>query len=151
MQILIWLIIIAAGALSAVQAGSNSTLNKSMHNPALTAIVSNTAGLVLMTMVLIVLWLRQTTFATNLSDLRQVPWWGWIGGCFGGIFVLTMAAFADRIGSGLFTGLNVTAAVITSVLLDHFALAGFKQHPAHLGRVIGCSLMIGGLFLIAKY
>ena len=53
-------------------------------------------------------------------------------------------------GSGTFTGLSLTASVITSILLDQFGLMGFKPHPAHSLRLVGAGMMIGGLWLIAK-
>ena len=58
---------------------------------------------------------------------------------------------AQRLGSGLFTGATVTAALLTSVLLDHFGLIGFKQHPASPARLAGCGIMIAGLWLIARF
>ena len=62
-----------------------------------------------------------------------------------------MIFLAQKLGSAVFTGLTVTAAVITSVLLDHFGLLGFQQHPAGLWRLAGCGLMVGGLALISAF
>lgn len=151
MQIVMWIIVIAAGCISAILAGANSTLNTGMRQPALSAMVANSTGLIFIVMVLLILWLKQGAPTTRLSDLRQLPWWAWIGGSLGAIYLLVAVSFAERLGSGLFAGLSVTAAIITSVLLDHFALVGFKQHPAHVGRIMGCSLMIAGLTLVAKF
>ncbi len=65
----------------------------------------------------------------------------------------TMAGltFAQKMGSGVFTGLSVTAAVVTSILLDHFGLIGFKVHPATPMRIAGAVMMIAGLWLISKF
>jgi bacterial/archaeal transporter family-2 protein len=48
-------------------------------------------------------------------------------------------------------GLSVTAALITSIALDHFGLVGFKEHPVGWWRVLGCGLMIAGIGLVARY
>ena len=58
---------------------------------------------------------------------------------------------AHRLGSGVFTGLSVTAAILVSVVLDHFGLLGFKVHPASAMRIVGCVLMIGGLWLVSRF
>jgi hypothetical protein len=39
---------------------------------------------------------------------------------------------AQKMGSGVFTGLTVTTGVVISILFDHFALMGFK-HPSGIG------------------
>ena len=59
--------------------------------------------------------------------------------------------FAQRMGSGVFTGLSVTASLIASVVLDHFGWIGFKVHPASWPRVLGCALMVAGLWIVARF
>ncbi|PZP47307.1 MAG: hypothetical protein DI601_04045 [Azospirillum brasilense] len=56
-----------------------------------------------------------------------------------------------KLGAGPYTALTLTAAVVTSVLLDHFGLVGFEVRSLSLPRVLGCALMIGGVVLIARY
>ena len=51
----------------------------------------------------------------------------------GGTYVLAMILLADRLGAALFTGLTVTAAIITSLLLDHDGWLGFARHMADPG------------------
>jgi bacterial/archaeal transporter family-2 protein len=46
-------------------------------------------------------------------------------------------------GSAVFTGITVTAAVVTAIVFDHFALMGFKHHPAWVLRVAGATLIAG--------
>jgi len=55
------------------------------------------------------------------------------------------------LGSALFTGLTVTAALLASVLLDHMGWIGFKEHPASLLRLCGTALMVAGLVLVALF
>ena len=54
-------------------------------------------------------------------------------------------------GSGMFTGLSLTASLLTSIVLDQFGLMGFRQHPLSSLRVTGAGLMIAGIWLIAKF
>jgi transporter family-2 protein len=69
----------------------------------------------------------------------------------GSIYIIAGIAVPGKIGASSFTGMTVTAAIITSILMDHFGLVGFKQHSAGFARIAGACLMIGGLVLIAKF
>jgi transporter family-2 protein len=85
------------------------------------------------------------------DKILGVSWWAWLGGLVSIIPTVIGLTIAQRLGSGLFTGASVPAALVTSVLLDHFGLIGFRQHPASPARVVGCGLMIVGLWLIARF
>ena len=79
------------------------------------------------------------------------PWWAWIGGALGGTYVIASIFFAEKLGGGIFIGLTVTAGVVTSVVMDHYGLGGFKQHAASWPRIVGAGLMLAGLALVAAY
>jgi transporter family-2 protein len=83
--------------------------------------------------------------------LAQVPWWGFIGGIFGAVYILSMLLMAERLGAAVFMGVTVSAAVVTSLVMDHFGLLGFQVHEAGLGRMAGGVLMVVGLALIAAF
>jgi bacterial/archaeal transporter family-2 protein len=57
----------------------------------------------------------------------------------------------NKVGAGPFVGFTVTAALITSLLIDHFAWFRMQAHPLNTGRIIGGLLLIGGISLIAKF
>lgn len=86
-----------------------------------------------------------------MEKLSRTPWWAWMGGVLSIGSTMAAAAFAQRLGSGVFTGISVTASLITSILLDNFGLVGFKTHPASPLRIVGGGLMIVGLWLAAKF
>src|SRR6185437_9563435 len=48
-------------------------------------------------------------------------------------------------------GLTVTAAIVTSLMLDHFGLVGLPRHPPGACRILGAALMMSGLGLIATF
>jgi bacterial/archaeal transporter family-2 protein len=85
------------------------------------------------------------------SQWIAVPWWGWIGGTLGAIYVLAMVLTAEKVGSGIFIGLSVTASLLASIAIDHFGLLGFQRHTAGPGRLIGSALMVAGMLLIGKF
>ncbi len=57
----------------------------------------------------------------------------------------------QKLGSGVFTGLSITAAIVVSVVLDQLGIVGLKQHSASPLRIGGCALMIAGLWLVARF
>jgi transporter family-2 protein len=64
---------------------------------------------------------------------------------------VTVVLLVRTLGAATLTALVVTGQLVCSVLLDHFGLIGFEPHPAGLGRIAGCLLMIAGLVLIWKF
>jgi transporter family-2 protein len=69
------------------------------------------------------------------------------------LYVTTLIAlmFAQKLGSGLFTGLSLTASVVISILLGHIGWIGFKQHSASPQRLLGSALIITGVWLVSKF
>ncbi len=140
-----------AGITNTVMAGSNSTLGKKLHQPLVAAVVVYGVGLVAaLAAALTAAMFKRAAFPPELL-VREVPWWGWIGGALGSVYIIAGVIVPEKIGAGSFTGMTVTAAIITSLVMDHFGLVGFKQHSAGIARMIGACLMLGGLFLIAKF
>jgi bacterial/archaeal transporter family-2 protein len=56
----------------------------------------------------------------------------------------------NRVGAGMFVGLTVTAALITSLVVDHFGWFRMQVHPVSVWRVLGGLLMVAGVSLIAR-
>ncbi len=147
MQVLLGLVALVVGVLNTVQAGSNSTMNKTVESPFFATMVVATGGIA----TYLVAGLFTGFALPSAGRLQQAPWWAWIGGVLGALYILAMIFLAQKLGSAVFTGLTVTAAVATSVLLDHFGLLGFDQHTAGPGRIAGALLMGGGLALISLF
>lgn len=136
-----------AGVLNTVQSGANATLNKGLGQPVVAALcvaLGNVSVYLVVGAFMGVRW-------PDMGKAAQLPWWAWTGGFCGAAYVLAVVFFAEKLGAAVFTGCTVTAAIITSVALDHFGLVGFKEHAAGLWRILGCALMIGGLALISAF
>ena len=146
------LVALAAGAANPFQSGANAELNKQLGEPLLAGVwvyLSGLLGLVLMAL----LW-RQfggATLRAAGAGVAHVPWWAWLGGIISIASTLAGTLFAQRLGSGLFTGLSLTASLVTSVLLDQFGVFGFRQHSASPARLAGCALLVVGVWLVARF
>jgi transporter family-2 protein len=148
---MIYLFIVASGLLIAMQAGSNATLDKSLHNPVVSSLVSFGSGVAVLLLALAIYTIVTKTPMPKGQQWSAVPWWGWIGGTLGAIYVLAMVLTAEKVGSGMFVGLSVTASILASLAIDHFGLLGFHRHAAGPGRIIGGGLMVAGMILIGKF
>lgn len=148
MGILSYLFAIAAGSANPVQAGANAQLNKGLSSPVWAAVFVYASGLmgVLFTQLII----REAWPGARFGN-GNLPWWAWTGGLLSIGSTVAGLTLAQKMGSGVFTGLSLTASLVTSILLDQFGLAGFKPHPASGLRMLGSGLMIAGLWLIAKF
>ena len=146
----LWLCLLAAlaGALSSVQAGANGQLGRIIGNPFGVAAVSLSISILF---ALAALFFAPGSDLTGFKRIGEAPWWAWIGGFCGAIFVLSQPLVAHQLGAAVYIGLTVTASAIGSVLLDHFGLLGFQQHTASIWRIAGAALMIAGVSLIAKF
>jgi transporter family-2 protein len=142
-----YVLAIAAGAANPVQAGANAQLRKSLEAPLYTAVIVYLSGLA--GVLVIQLLLREAL--PSASRFASVSWWAWSGGLVSIASTIAGLTLAHRMGSGIFTGLSVTASLVISTALDHFGLIGFKEHPASMPRLIGCGLMIAGLWLVARF
>ena len=145
-----WLLIpfvVVSGVLNSLQTGNNTQLAKSLHQPIAAAFIIYAVGMLTLAVSAPFLGFSFSAY----GRLGQAPWWAWLGGIFGAIYIIAMLYVTDKVGAGTFTALTVTAAIVTTVLLDHFGWLGLDVHPASAGRIIGCALMIGGVILVSKF
>ncbi|MEJ7715982.1 MAG: DMT family transporter [Thermoleophilaceae bacterium] len=138
----------AAGLLNAIQAGANAGLGKALDN-------KFAAGAAILAINMAVMLLAGAVSGQlgwpGLQRIAGAPWWAWTGGLLATVFILAQLFTAEQLGSAVFMTITVTAAVSTSLLLDHFGLVGFKEHPLGWGRAAGAVLILAGLGLIARY
>lgn len=142
-----YLFVVAAGSFSAVQAGANSELQKSLGQPVMAALcVYATAFIPLL---IAVPFTGLSGFAPQKA--AQVPWWAWLGGPLSIASTMAALLLAKKLGSLSFTATAVTSSLICGVLLDHFGWVGFEVHHINLGRLAGCALLLAGVFLVSKF
>ena len=139
------LVAVLAGAANPLQSATNAQLNKQLQAPVWTGILIYVVGL--MGMLLLQLFARQPL---PLSNAAHVSWWAWTGGLISILSTVAGLLLVQRLGSGIFTSLSLTASLVVSVLLDHLGVLGLKQHHATPGRMLGCALLIAGVWLVSR-
>ena len=147
MNWLLYLAAVAAGAFSTALSGSNATMNKTLAQPLV-------AGLIVQVVTIAALLAAAPLLGgfrlPETGKFAQLPWWAWLGGFGGAAVLLAQLMVAQKMGAAPFLAVTVTAGIIVSVALDHFAWLGFERNPAQIGRLIGAALMVGGVVLVTR-
>lgn len=138
--------IILGGVLQTFGAAMNAQLYSSLVNRWL----ASTVSFLLITVFFLCVFLIFPVPLPKLQNLSAMPWWAPLGGLVGAVQVYAGLTLVEKVGAGPFVGFTVTAALITSIVVDHFGLLHMPVHPASTWRIAGALLMVGGIALIAK-
>ena len=147
---MIWLIAILtllSGTILPIQAGINSQLGIMVWHPVRAAFISFLVGLIFLT--LYIIFIRKPW--PQVSEMKKFPWWIWIGGIIGAVYVVASILFAPRLGAAVFISLIVTGQMLASILLDNYGLVGFSIRTITPLRIAGVFLLIGGVILIRLF
>ena len=146
MQWIVILIALGAGALTPLQ-GTNAELFKFWQQPIWTTVWVYLSGLAA---ILLVQGIFRQQVPTHHAVI-SAPWWAWMGGILSIVTTLAALMYAQKLGSGMFTGLSLTASILVSILLDQMGWIGFKQHTASPLRLLGAGLLVGGVWLVSRF
>jgi bacterial/archaeal transporter family-2 protein len=138
---------ILAGLSNPIQSAANAELNKTLGNAVVAASCVYTVAIVTLA---VVASICGYPMRTSLAKAADVPWWGWVGGACGVMFVFAGALSTKQIGAGPFTVTTLVTAVVLSIVLDHFGLLGLEKHAASWPRLLGGALAIAGVVLVGR-
>ncbi|MCJ2072522.1 DMT family transporter [Methylobacterium sp. J-030] len=137
-----------AGIANAIEPGQNATLAKATGQPMLAGIFCFALAILCLLGIMAFVGRRDRQAAEPASP---VPWWAWPGGLLGAAVVLAQLYVSEQIGAAPFLGCVITAGVVGSIVLDHYALVGFEEHKASRWRILGGVVMIAGVALVAAF
>jgi transporter family-2 protein len=140
------MLIILAGGATALQAPTNARLMTAVGSPVNAAFVSFAVGTVALGLMAILFQTRPDMVAA-----RSLPWYAWIGGLYGVVFVIAATWGVPRLGVALTITLMVAGQLLISLILDHFGAFGAPQQPINLGRLAGVALVIGGVLMVRRF
>ena len=138
--------IVLAGGATALQAPTNARLAAAVGSPVNAAFVSFAVGTAALAVLAAVFHTRPDMAAT-----RALPWYAWIGGLYGVVFVIAATWGVPRLGVALTITLMVAGQLLISLILDHFGAFGAPQQPINLGRMAGVALVIGGVLMVRRF
>ncbi|HTD94400.1 MAG TPA: DMT family transporter [Chitinophagaceae bacterium] len=147
MKYLLMFLTLIVGALIPIQAVLNSRLGRLTGGALMGSLLSFFTGL---------LFLLALNLLSNPTALAQVkpsnaqPWFIWLGGFLGAIFVGYITWVNQRQGLALTFALVVSGQIFISLVMDHYGLLGSAIRTITLEKVAGAVLIIVGLVLIKK-
>ncbi|GAA0846971.1 DMT family transporter [Cupriavidus pauculus] len=137
-------IAVLSGAMIPFQAGTNAMLGRGLGHPLWATVVSLAVSLAV---VAPVLWAMRAPWPSVAAALHG-PWWQWIGGVFGVIYITAALILAPRVGAANFIVGVVAGQMLASLLIDHFGLVGLPARPATLARAAGLGLILLGMLVM---
>ena len=139
------LLVFIAGGMVAIQAPTNAILAKAGGSPILAALISFAVG----TAALTVAWIGSGSRPAPAA-FAGLPWYAWIGGLYGAIFVAVAAYAAPRIGLASLITIGIGGQIAMGLWLDHLGALGLPREPINPGRLIGATLVLAGVVLVRR-
>ena len=84
----------------------------------------------------------------RVEPLRRMPWWGWLGGLFGAIYVTSVFSLIPEIGAAATIALTVGGQQAASVLVDRYGLLRLPQRRVSALRLVAVGALMTGVVLI---
>jgi bacterial/archaeal transporter family-2 protein len=131
-----------AGAMLPIQFGINAQLATWVGGSLRAALVSFVVGAVGL---LVAVLFAARGWPDRAGD---APWWVWTGGLLGAFYVLGSIVTAPKLGAATLVALILAGQAIASLLVDHYGLVGFEEHPVTALRIAGIVLLGGGVALV---
>jgi bacterial/archaeal transporter family-2 protein len=147
MKYVLMIITFFVGAIIPVQAILNARLGKQTLGPLTGALLSFLTGTVIL-FVLNVIINGNAMF--NLRTYATGPWYIWLGGTIGAIFVGYITWVNQPQGMALTFALVVAGQIFISLLIDHYGLFGSAIRTITLDKIIGAALIVVGIILVKK-
>jgi len=132
------------GAAIAVQALANSRLRFALGTPVWAAIAQFIVGLAALVAIAIVT--RQP--APDTGGLSRMPWWGWVGGAIGALFITVSIVLTPRLGTALTLATMTAGQLLAALVFDHYGWLGAPVMRLSLPRVLGAACLLLGIALM---
>ena len=85
-----------------------------------------------------------------MAEVRALPWYAWIGGLYGAVFVAMAAWAAPRLGVTLFLTAAIAGQLAMALLLDRLGAFGLPRTDLSPLRLLGVALVLAGVLLVRR-
>lgn len=141
------LLAVAVGAFVPLQASLNTLLGSYMKTPLMATLINFLVGL--FTAVIVMMVFFRESFP-GVSELSKVPWYGFVAGVLGVLFITTVVVLTPRIGVTNMLAGAMVGQLIMSVIFDHFGWFGMPQQNISWTRILGILFLVVGIWLTQK-
>ncbi|MGC3995380.1 MAG: DMT family transporter [Propionicimonas sp.] len=135
---------LVAGGVIPLQTSINSRLSGRLGAILPASLVSFTVGTLALAAAVLVTGTAVPWAATAASQ----PWWIWVGGLCGLVFLTLNIVLLPRIGASATVVLPLVGQVFGGLLIDGTGAFGAGVHPLTWVRALGAALVVGGAVLV---
>jgi transporter family-2 protein len=139
---------VVAGAALPLQGAINAELRVDLDAPIAAGAVSFVVATAGMGALLAVALMVAGAARPQLGQLRELPWWGWLGGLVGATYVTSVFLLIPKIGTAPTIALTVAGQQAASVVVDRYGLLRLPRRPVGRVRVVGVGTLLAGVMLI---
>jgi transporter family-2 protein len=82
------------------------------------------------------------------ETLWRAPWWIWLGGLGGALYVLLAILLTRQLGAALLSASGILGQLGASLVIDHYGWFGMPVTRLSASRVVGIVLLTLGVVLI---
>jgi transporter family-2 protein len=144
-----WLTLaVLAGAALPVQGAINAQLRGDLDAPMAVGALSFLVATAGMALLLAGALYFARARPPRIGPLRCVPWWGWLGGLAGAIYVTSVFSLIPEIGAAATIALTVGGQQVASVFVDRFGLFRLPRRRIAGLRLVGVGALLAGVVLI---
>lgn len=136
-----------AGVAFVVQQAANAKLRAALGSGLWAGFTNFAVGGIAVLAIIAIL--RETV--PPLAAVGRAPWYAWIGGLLGALYIVGSVFLLPRIGAASLIALILVGQMLTSLAFDHFGLMGVPVHEASVPRIVGAVLLIAGVGLICTF
>lgn len=143
-----WIVLaLLAGAVLPVQGAVNGLLRQDLGAPfAVGAVSFFVATLAMAGGLFLAMAFRQPR--PKLAGVLGMPWWGWLGGFAGAVYVTIVFTAIPVIGTAAAVGLTVAGQQVASVFVDRYGWFRLPKRPVSGLRLAGVLLLLAGVATI---
>jgi len=143
-----WGLAVLAGAVLPVQGALNAQLRADLGAPLPVAAWSFVLAVAVMLVPLAVMARLRPEQRPQWSGLREVPWWGWLGGLVGAGYVTAVFLLMPQIGAAATIALTVAGQQLAGLAVDHLGLLRLSRRPVGPARLLGVLVLLAGVLLL---
>jgi len=136
------------GLFMAIQPAVNLELRRFVGSPAQAAMVSTFVSSIFLA---VVVFGFQRKPWPSFDAALTTPWWIWLGGVLGAIYVAVSVVLVSRLGTAFAYSLVVLGQMVTALAVDRYGWFGVTSHDLSPGRVLGVALVISGVAMIRMF
>lgn len=145
-QLLPWQLLgILGGILFGMQPTINGVLASAFDSTLYAAFISFLVG-----SVVLLVCILATRHRHHLPQILvgKAPWWSFMGGLMGVVFVVAFAYFAFKVGPGLLNIVNIFGMLVASVLIDSLGLVGATKISIRPVQYMGLLIILIGIVVL---